>query len=267
MRRLLTFSCEGAALGGSLDGESGSMGLLIVSGGTQTRIGSHRMFERLAAGLAEAGYPSLRYDRRGVGDSEGDDPGFRGSGPDIAAAAAAFRGSAPGLQRMIGIGLCDGATALALFGPEAGLDAIILLNPWFVEAESGEPPPQAVKHHYRRRLLSLDGWKKLLTGQVSYRKLLKGVLRISASSDQGLASEIATALERKPLPCSLILASGDATAIAAEAAWNSPCLARLRARNPEPVKIASDAHTFSRDGDRQTLLNAVLAALKRSGGD
>ncbi|MGZ8998931.1 MAG: hydrolase 1, exosortase A system-associated, partial [Allosphingosinicella sp.] len=85
MRRLLTLQCEGAALGASLDEAKGRTGLLLVTGGTQTRIGSHRVFERLAIALAAAGYPCFRYDRRGVGDSEGIDPGWRGSAPDLEA--------------------------------------------------------------------------------------------------------------------------------------------------------------------------------------
>ena len=52
----------------------------------------------------------------------------------------------------LGFGLCDGATALALFGGEAGLDGLILVNPWLVEAEAGEPPPAAI-----RRALSQSG--------------------------------------------------------------------------------------------------------------
>ena len=95
MRRLLSFTCEGAALGGSLDEAGGSTGLLIVTGGSQARIGSHRMFERLAASVAGAGYPCFRFDRRGVGDSEGEDPGYRESGPDLAAAVRAFRAASP----------------------------------------------------------------------------------------------------------------------------------------------------------------------------
>src|SRR5687767_14300174 len=121
MRRLLTFPCEGEQLAASLDSGDGATGLLLVTGGSQTRIGSHRMYERLAWSLAGEGISCLRFDRRGVGDSSGVDPDFAGSGPDIAAAAAAFRAAAPGIERMFGFGLCDGASALALFGGDAGL--------------------------------------------------------------------------------------------------------------------------------------------------
>ena len=58
MRQLLSFPCEGATLGGTLDGAEGRIGVLIVTGGSQTRIGSHRMFERLAAALAADAIPA-----------------------------------------------------------------------------------------------------------------------------------------------------------------------------------------------------------------
>ena len=266
MRRLLTLDCRGAALGATLDEAPGTTGLVMVTGGTQTRIGSHRMYERLAKRLAEAGYPCLRYDRSGVGDSEGDETDWRDSGPDIAAAAAGFRREAPEVQRLIGFGLCDGASALAFHGRAAGLDGLVLLNPWLVEAQAGAPAPAAVKAHYRQRLTSLAGWKKLLSGSVSYRKLLKGVTSLAARQPSTLAEEVAAALDRSRLPVALILASRDGTAIAAEAEWAKPAYRRIRDTNPPPNRIDSDSHTFARPGDEAALASAVLAALERLSG-
>jgi len=263
MRRLLSVGCEGAALGASLDPAAGATGLLFVTGGTQTRIGSHRMFERLAAALAAAGWPCFRYDRRGVGDSEGEDPDFRGSGPDLAAAAAAFRSEQPQLTRLIGFGLCDGASALALHGRSAGLDGYLLVNPWLVEAEAGAPAAAAIKARYKDQLLSLQGWRRLLSGSISYRKLFRGVARIVASPRSSLAGEIAAALARTGVPAQLILASRDGTAVAARAEWSSPQFKAVREANPAPVTIDSDSHTFSRPGDEAALLAAVKAALER----
>src|SRR5688572_31495624 len=99
MRRLLSFPCEGAELGATLDEAEGRTGLLLVTGGSQTRIGSHRMYERLAKSLVKHGIDCFRYDRRGVGDSSGSDPGYIASGPDIRAAAQAFREARPDLHR------------------------------------------------------------------------------------------------------------------------------------------------------------------------
>jgi exosortase A-associated hydrolase 1 len=258
MRRLLTFDCEGAALGASLDG-NGAAGLLIATGGTQTRIGSHRLFERLAFALAEKGIACFRFDRRGVGDSESEDPGWRGSGPDIEAAAAAFRREAPGLERMFGFGLCDGASALALHGAGAGLAGLVLVNPWLVEAEAGEPPAAAVASHYRRQLASLSGWGKMLSGSMSYRKLFAGISRIFAPATSSLSAEIAAAIDQARLPVRLVLARGDATAIAAGAEWRSDSLRRLRLA--PPIFIESDSHTFARPGDFESLCAACLQAL------
>jgi exosortase A-associated hydrolase 1 len=263
MRRLLSFDCEGSALGGSLDSAAGETGLLLVTGGTQTRVGSHRMYERLAAALAEAGWPCFRYDRRGVGDSEGEDPDFRDSGPDLAAAAAAFRREQPQLRRLVGFGLCDGASTLALHGKAAGLEGYILVNPWFVEAEAGEPAAAAIKSRYKEQLLSVGGWKRLLSGSISYRKVLKGLGKIVASRPSNLAGEIAAALGKARVPAQLILASGDGTAIAAQAEWSSAPFRKLRQANPAPIRIDSDSHTFSRPGDEAALFRAVREALER----
>lgn len=260
MRRLLSFECEGAELAASLDGSGGRTGLLLVTGGSQTRIGSHRMYERLSNSLAKLGYPSLRYDRRGTGDSAGGDPGFRGGAPDLEAAAALFRRESPGLERMFGLGLCDGASVLALFGAEAKLDGLILVNPWLVEVESGEPAPAAIRAHYRKRLLSAEGWKKILSGAVDYRKLLRGIAKISARREEAsLATDMASALARSPLRAWAIFATNDATAIAAEQALKAPAFEGL-IEGRETIR--SDSHTFARAGDDTALLTAVVRAVE-----
>ena len=264
MRRLLSFDAAGAELAASLDSTGGTTGLLLVTGGSQTRVGSHRMYERLAKDLAEQGFPCFRFDRRGVGDSPGEDPGFRGSEPDLQAAMAAFRRETPTLERIMGLGLCDGATALALFGKAAGIDALILVNPWLVEAEAGAPPPAATRAHYRKRLLSLEAWKKLLSGRVDYRKLLRGILRISAKQEGApLALETAAALRASGLRAWLILAEGDGTAIAAVEELKAPAFAGL-IEGREIVR--SDSHTFARPGDEAALLAAVVRAIKALSG-
>lgn len=263
MRRLLSFACEGAGLAGSLDEAAGTTGLLMVTGGSQTRVGSHRMYERLANALAENAIPCFRYDRRGVGDSAGEDQGFRGSGPDMVAAAAAFRAGA-GVDRVVGFGLCDGASALALFGRTAGLDALILVNPWLVEAEADAPPPAAIRAHYRQRLLSVEGWKKIASGRIDYRKLLKGVGKASLSQEASpLARDVAAGMRASGLRSWLILAEGDATAAAATNELKARAFAGL-IEGREIVK--TDSHTFARPGDEAALLAATIRAIKALAG-
>jgi len=118
MRRLTGFVCEGAWCAATLDTGDSDTGLLIVSGGNEIRSGAHAGQASLAARLAHEGFPVFRYDRRGVGDSEGENPTFRHSGPDIAAAIAAFKAAAPHVSRVVAFGNCDAAAALMLFAPE-----------------------------------------------------------------------------------------------------------------------------------------------------
>src|SRR3546814_10564344 len=96
---------------------------------------------RLAQRVAAAGHPVFRFDRRGIGDSEGANGGFESSGPDIVAAIAAFREAAPHVARVIGFGNCDAASALLLHQPLA-LDGLIVANPWTYDsnAEEAEEP-------------------------------------------------------------------------------------------------------------------------------
>jgi len=257
MRRLLTFSCEGTLLGATLDQAEGPIGLLMVTGGSQTRIGSHRMYENLAKRLSENSISCFRFDRRGVGDSAGEDPGFEGSGPDIQAALAAFRAEAPAVAHIFGFGLCDGATALALYGD--GLDGLILVNPWLVEAEAGAPPAAAVKAHYRDQLSSRAGWKRLLTGAVNFRKLFGGLSRILTRRGQArLARDVARALRKRRLPSEAILATGDATAIAAAAELRTPLYGGLIQATQT---FATNSHTFARPGDDEALLEMVAQAI------
>jgi len=260
MRRLLTVACEGAEIGASLDAGDGEIGMLLVTGGSQTRIGSHRMYESLGKSLIEHGISCLRFDRRGVGDSDGQDPGFRGSAPDLAAAAALLRAERPALKHLYGFGLCDGATALGLFGADAGLDGLILVNPWLVEAEADAPPPAAIRRHYRERLLSFEGWKRILSGRIAYGKALQGLLRIGRASTSPLASQTAEALKRSQLPAQWILATGDATAIAAENELRGGAFGRV-----EAIRVETDSHTFARPGDEAALRDAVLQAVERLG--
>lgn len=263
MRRLLSFECEGRRLAASLDEGLSETGVLMVTGGTQVRVGSHRMYEKLARSLAGAGISSFRFDRRGVGDSEGEDPDFRDSGPDIAAAAAAFRAELPQIERLVGFGLCDGATALAMHGAAAGLDALILVNPWLAEARSGEPAPAAVRRHYRDRLLSVAGWKKLLSGAVDLRKLASGLRRSGDISASALAQDAAVKLKERPRPTAVILCRDDATAVAARRELKGRAFGGLI---HFIQTIPSDSHTFARPGDAGALFGATLALVRRLGG-
>ena len=70
-----------------------SVGVLILVGGPQYRVGSHRQFTLLARSLAESGIPCFRFDYAGMGDSEGDKQEFQEVQGDITAALNQFQDS------------------------------------------------------------------------------------------------------------------------------------------------------------------------------
>jgi exosortase A-associated hydrolase 1 len=166
--RALTFACQGEQLVGILSLPAApappARGVLIVVGGPQYRAGSHRQFTLLARSLAEQGIPAMRFDVRGMGDSEGATRGFDAIGDDVRAAVDTFCQAVPGLADVVLWGLCDAASAIAMYAPgDARVSGIVLLNPW-VRTDEGAARA-TLKHYYRARLLDGAFWKKLLSGR------------------------------------------------------------------------------------------------------
>lgn len=263
MRKLIEFTCAGETLLGTLDAARGTTGLLIVSGGNEIRIGAHRGMALLAARIAKAGHPVFRFDRRGIGDSTGANGGFENSADDIAAAAAAFREAAPHLTRIVAFGNCDAATALALFHAPAGIDALVLANPWVIETTDDLPPAAAIRARYAERLRDPNEWLRLLRGGVNIRKLASGLMKVSRSQSQdesGLPARLASALGQTQIPVTILLAKGDNTAIAFRGAWAKPAFEAARAKI-RIKELDTASHSFASVTDKDWLFERVRAAL------
>jgi exosortase A-associated hydrolase 1 len=175
--RVLAFGCGGDTLVGiaSVPAEPCTRGVLIVVGGPQYRVGSHRQFALLARHLAAQGIAAMRFDVRGMGDSEGDERDFEGIQDDIRAALDAFVAALPGMRDVVLWGLCDGASAAALYAPgDARVRGLVLLNPW-VRTDDGVARTR-LKHHYRDRLHDPEFWRKLARGQFDYVGSIKSML-------------------------------------------------------------------------------------------
>jgi exosortase A-associated hydrolase 1 len=256
-RRHFVFDCEGAKLVGTLDEAVGAAGLLIVSGGNETRAGAFSGQARLAARIAAAGHPVFRFDRRGVGDSEGVNMGFRHSAEDIAAALAAFRAQCPNLARIVAFGNCDAASALML-GGGCGADGLILSNPWTYDDDEGEaapPPPAALRARYHEKLPTPREVWRLLSGGVDLPQLPRG-LRSAAESGgapSGLAGEMRQGLQRYGGPVRLLVAERDRTGQAFLAAWDKS--------DPRIARCPGADHAYSDDASRDWLLQQILGEL------
>ena len=103
LERAECFECLGAALYGvlSLSAHPGRRGVVIVVGGPQYRAGSHRQFTLLARSLAAAGIAVLRFDYRGMGDSEGAARSFEDINDDVRAAVDNMFDMVPGLDDVV----------------------------------------------------------------------------------------------------------------------------------------------------------------------
>jgi len=167
----------------SLPAAPGPRGILIVTGGPQYRVGSHRQFVLLARALAAQGWPVLRFDLRGMGDSEGSARDYRAAGPDIAGALAQFFDAVPALREVALWGLCDGATAAACHAPrDARVYALILLNPW-VRSSAGLARA-TLRHYYLPRLLQGAFWRKLASGALQPGASLASLRQVSAATQE-----------------------------------------------------------------------------------
>lgn len=256
-RRHLTFACEGSTLVGTLDEAPGTTGLLLVSGGNELRSGAFAGQARFAARIAAQGFPAFRYDRRGVGDSEGPNGEFETSGPDIAAALAAFRAVAPHISRVVALGNCDAASSLML-AKGAGCDGLILSNPWTIEGDASEPSAEVLRDHYKRRLASPEALKRLLTGQIPLGKLVRSLLGMlrPAPAPTSLAQDMAAGIAGFGGPVSILIAERDRTAIAFLGAWDKA--------DPRIQRCAGASHSYVEPEARVWLEQQVLEVLRAS---
>lgn len=256
MSRLhLTFGCAKSTLAGTLDTAPGANGLLLVSGGNELRSGAFSGQAALAARMAAAGYPVFRFDRRGVGDSGGENRGFRKSRADIHAAVAAFRAIAPQVERVVGFGNCDAASALML-GAGVECDALVLSNPWTIEHDDDAPPPEAIRARYVEKLRNPREVARLLTGGVSWSKLAKGLLQAGRAKapPSSLAGEMAAGLAQFDGPVRIVLAMADRTAQAFAANWT--------ADDPRVARCEGAGHAWVEPHAREFLDRNLLEMLR-----
>jgi exosortase A-associated hydrolase 1 len=270
----LTFGCAGDTLVGVVatpeSGDESDVGAVIVVGGPQVRVGSHRQFTLLARRLAAAGYPVLRFDVRGMGDSTGAPRSFEALDDDIGSAVQALQQQCPGVRRVVLWGLCDGASACLLFldrNRDTQIAGLCLLNPWVRSAAS--LARTHVKHYYLQRLLQAEFWRKLLRGGVARRAgtdLVQNLRQAWRRPSVDLADttpfqqRMARAWAGFHGPVLLLLSGNDYTAREfLEYARDDPTWrANLAMQEMTRVDLAGADHTCSNDADRRRMETATV---------
>lgn len=245
-------------------------GVLVVVGGPQYRVGSHRQFVSLARSLAGAGVPCMRFDYTGMGDAEGELGDFQTAGPDLLAAIDAFVAACPAVREVVLWGLCDGASAAmmhALHDPRvAGLVAV---NPW--ARSDASLAATRVRHYYLRRLLQPDFWLKVLRGGWHWRGSLQSLSgdlarsRSAPGTGTGTFQDaMAEGLRAFRGPTLFVLSGNDLTAkeflqyTQASPRWRG----LLQAPQVTRVDLAEADHTFSQRDWQAALERATLDWLR-----
>jgi len=235
------------------------VGVLILVGGPQYRVGSHRQFTLLARNLAAAGFASLRFDYTGMGDSEGDAQEFDQVEADISAAIEAMLETIPGVCRVVLWALCDAASSAMMFAHRhSQVTGMILLNPW---VHHGEYSPEVkLTHYYRPSFWRKDQWRRLLFGEIrlipAFKELAKDALAlvvkrslptVRQQSQRSFVHDMLDGLLRFPHGILIVLSEADLTAsefkvlIAQDADWKAAISRPLITTHA----VGGADHTFS----------------------
>jgi len=246
-------------------------GVLIVVGGPQYRVGSHRQFLLLSRRLAAEGYPAMRFDYRGMGDGGGTLRSFEAVNEDVGAGIDAFMGACPTVKRIVLWGLCDAASAALLYSQasrDVKIAGLVLLNPW-VRSEASLAQTH-IKHYYGQRLMQPEFWLKLLSGKMQIISSIRGLLsNAMLARGKGLQAELesrsfqdlmAEGLRQFNGEVLLILSGQDYTAkefleyVGSNAAWSG----LLDSTKIKRVDVPDADHTFSSELLRSRVENETL---------
>lgn len=281
----LAFECDGSAMVGVLShaDQPSDLGLLLLVGGPQYRVGSHRQYVELARAAARGGVTTLRFDFRGLGDSSGELLDFKegDQGPDIGAAIDALQRNQPHVRRVALWGLCGGATAALLYirsHRDPRVAGLALCNP-FLQTLPGMARTQ-VKQYYGRRLLQRQFWQNLASGRVGWsqlsdfagtvRKALAGAAKTAPETPRSYTDASAEGWAAFQGPILLLMSEHDYTAQAfdelcsTEPAWQ----AALARRPAQRVDLLGADHTTSTPQAMAELVRSSvewLQALARHG--
>jgi alpha-beta hydrolase superfamily lysophospholipase len=171
-------------------GELRRRGVILLNSAADHHIGPSRLYVSLARRWARRGYVVLRMDLAGLGDSEtrggcARNDVFPAGAVDDIRAAIEFLRRRYAVRELTLAGLCSGAYH-ALQGAIAGLPAqrVLLINPrnfsWKAGMKLDDVQLFEVAQYpalYQSRLLSTHYWKRLLSGRVNVRRVLKVYVR------------------------------------------------------------------------------------------
>ena len=250
-------------------------GVVIVVGGPQYRIGSHRQFLKLSRFLATSGITSIRFDCAGMGDSGGEFKSYMDIDTSIKQAIDTLQLKCPEIKKIVLWGLCDAATAITKYcETDSRITGLFLLNPWVKNEQLAAE--SLVKNHYKKQMFSLQFWKRVFTGQVkifsaasdfvSNLLVMKKNKNEQIPKDQPQHSQpgylqemMLQKLQRFEGKTQIVLSENDLTAKEFVTATNGQKWQQLISTKPIPITtIAGANHTFASEQWRSQVQDLTL---------
>lgn len=170
------------------------IGVIFLSPGVKSRVAPHRLYNKMTESLLKQGYPVLRFDFYGLGDSEGELPERQladlyatvqdGRYVDDTLCAMDWMQEQLGLNRFVLAGLCGGAiTGLMAAGQDRRARGILALGlPVALDGRTADASRFMTRGQlddvggtYLRKLINPGAWLRLLTFRTDYRMLARAI--------------------------------------------------------------------------------------------
>lgn len=177
--------------------------IVLFNSGSVHHVGPHRLYVDLARRLTALGFPCLRLDLAGLGDSVREPPQrenhpYQEHATADAREALAYLRESAGHSRFLLMGLCSGAHTSFHAGLDSGIDGIlglVLINPLTFHWQEGMSLDTS-RHlwavsHYRKSAADPGKWRKLLRGDADFANLARVGTRFVADTVSQKARSLA----------------------------------------------------------------------------
>jgi alpha-beta hydrolase superfamily lysophospholipase len=215
---VLRFGDDGRGFGvltqSTIAPDAGTPAVILSNAGTAHHVAPNRLYVSLARALAREGFPCLRLDLPGLGDSVSDDAARENVAypPDATRAigeAADVLFEEIGRRPLVIAGLCSGAhTAFHAARDLADHPIVeaVLFNPLTFDYKPGMPldapsdPHVSRWQRYRRSIGSVRGWSKLFQGKIAWTTIAGDVVERCAHAANAALLAVRVHVFRAPDP-------------------------------------------------------------------
>lgn len=244
--------------------------VIFLHGWGTYRIGPHRMFVEAARAFASAGFPCLRFDFRGRGESEGNVAEITLLDMiDDAKQAVREMLKQQGISQIVLIGLCSGGeVAVGTAATDSNVIGAVLLSTPLLGRQAGtkDDVRQTANsaRSYWQKLFMRETWGKIFRLRVNYRaifKILFGHFQRSKNDKPLEEAGLLEAFKNYRGACLFVYGGNDPEAIPSEKAYRNACSKHVRT----VFKTIPDAnHNFYSAAWKQELTDQVLEWLNKN---